>query len=252
MLSARVLCIAILLLQFSIARSQPRTHAYNTNAWLMYFGSHKFSNSLGLHTEVQWRRNEFFSENQQLLLRTGLEIHAKQHVRVTIGYAFVKTYPYGEFAVHQAFPEHRIWQQLLVPHELGKVKLTHRYRLEQRMIGNASTGQFQNGRYENRGRYMAKATVNLTNGGNPIFAAVYDEVFVNFGKDVGYNIFDQNRLYGAIGYTISPSMKLELGYLYQVVQLRTLDGNSLTKKIENNHTFQVGLFWNMRITRQDN
>ena len=220
-------------------------HAYNTNAWLMYFGSHKVSNSLGLHAEVQWRRNDLFSGNQQLLLRTGLEFYPRRDVRFTLGYAFVETYPYGEFAVEQAFPEHRIWQQLLLPQELGKVKLAHRYRLEQRMIGNSSTGQFENGRYENRARYMAKATINLSAGSNPFFAALYDELFINFGKEVGYNIFDQNRLYGAIGYTISPVLKLELGYLYQVVQLRTLDATSLRKRIENNHTFQVGLFSNM-------
>ena len=215
----------------------------------MYFGSHQVSNSLGLHAEVQWRRNDLFSENQQLLLRTGLEFYARPDLRFTLGYAFVETYPYGEFAVEQAFPEHRIWQQLLVPQELGKVKLTHRYRLEQRMLGNASTGRFENGRYENRARYMAKATINLSGGSKPVFAALYNEIFLNFGKQVGYNIFDQNRLYGAIGYTISPILKFEVGYLYQVIQLRTLDATSLRKKIENNHTFQLGLFSNMPLSK---
>lgn len=249
MIFARVLCVAFFSLHFSIAECQTRTHAYNTNAWLMYFGSHKVSNTLGLHAEVQWRRNDLFAENQQLLLRTGLEFYARPDVRFTLGYAFVETYPYGEFAVEQAFPEHRMWQQLLVPQELGKVKLAHRYRLEQRMIGNASTGRFENGRYENRARYMAKATINLSGGGNPVFVALYDELFINFGKDVGYNIFDQNRLYGAIGYTISPILKLEAGYLYQVVQLRTLDATALRNRIENNHTFQVGLFSNMPLSK---
>lgn len=243
------LFIAFLLIQSIISQAQTRTHAYNTNAWLMYFGSHKFSDKMGLHAEVQWRRSDVFSENQQLLLRTGLEYFARPDVRLTIGYGFIETYPYGEFAVPRSFPEHRIWQQLLVQQELGKIKLAHRYRLEQRMIGNATTGQFENGRYENRMRYMAKATVNITNGEHPIFAALYDEVFVNFGKDVGYNIFDQNRLYGAVGYTISPNFKMELGYLYQLVQLRSLDATSLNNRIENNHTIQIALFSNLAFTR---
>ena len=96
---------------------------------------------------------------------------------------------------------------------------------------------------------MAKATINLSGGSRPVFAALYDELFLNFGKQVGYNIFDQNRLYVAIGYTISPILKFEVGYLYQVVQLRTLDGTSLSKKIENNHTFQLGLFSNMPLSK---
>lgn len=241
----RVLLILSFLFQYLLIQAQTRTHAHNTNAWLMYFGNHKFSRNLGLHAEVQWRRSDFFSENQQLLLRTGLDFYTKSNLRLTVGYAFVETYPYGEFAAQHAFPEHRIWQQLLAQQDIGKLKLAHRYRLEQRMIGNASTGKFENGRYENRMRYMAKATVNITNGKRPIFAAFYDEVFINFGKDVAYNIFDQNRLYGAIGYSISPSLKAEVGYLYQVIQLRNLDATSSKNRIENNHTLQIGLFSNV-------
>lgn len=118
------------------------------------------------------------------------------------------------------------------------------------MIGNSSTGQFQNGRYENRVRYMAKATFNITNDDHPIFAAVYDEVFINFGKDVAYNIFDQNRLYGAIGYTISPTFKVELGYLYQIILLRNLDVATQKNQVENNHTLQIGLFSNLSFIKK--
>lgn len=250
MIGVRVSLFAFVLLQSFLVYGQTRTHAYNTNAWLMYFGNHKVSKHIGLHAEVQWRRSDVFSENQQLLLRTGLDFYLKPDRRITIGYGFIETYPYGEFAVQHAFPEHRIWQQLLVQQDLGKVKLAHRYRLEQRMIGNASTGRFENGRYENRMRYMAKATINVTNGNHPIFAALYDEAFINFGKDVGYNIFDQNRLYGAIGYSVSPTLKMELGYLYQVIQLRNLDGTSIKNRIENNHTLQIALFSNVSISKQ--
>jgi hypothetical protein len=221
-----------------------RTSTENTNTWFMYFGNHKFSDHFGLHAEVQWRRNDFFSKNQQVLLRTGLDYYLNNnHGRFTVGYAFIQTYPYGEFAVPNAFPEHRIWEQFLTSQKLGRVQLSHRYRLEQRMIGNASTGEFKDGRYENRMRYMAKATINISKGDRPIFLAAYDEIFLNFGEEVAYNLFDQNRLYGALGFTLSPSMKLELGYLYQAVQLRSLDLSSTPRnRIENNHTLQVALF----------
>ena len=206
---------------------------------------------MGLHAEVQWRRSEFFSKNQQLLIRTGLDFYLKPDLRFTVGYGFIETFPYGKFAVQHAFPEHRIWQQVLLQQTLASVKLSHRSRLEQRMIGDAATGRFEKGRYENRMRYMAKATVNITNGERPVFAALYDEVFINFGKDVGYNIFDQNRLYGAIGYSISPAWKVELGYLYQVILLRSLDATSLKNRIENNHTLQIALFSNLSFTRRN-
>jgi hypothetical protein len=231
-----------------------RANSDNTNAWLMYFGNHKLSDRIGIHAEIQLRRNEWFSASQQLLLRTGLDYYTKGGNRFTVGYAYVETHPYGDFPVANAFPEHRIWQQFLTSQTIGKVKLSHRYRLEQRMIGNASTGEIKNGRYENRFRYMAKATVNLTSGDHALFLAAYDEVFVNFGREVAYNIFDQNRLYGAIGITLSPHVKLELGYLNQIVQLRSLDSNTgvSRNKIENNHTLQIGLFCSLPLYNKKN
>lgn len=220
-----------------------RSRTANTNAWFMYFGNHKISERIGIHAEVQIRRHDIASEWQQLLLRTGIDYYLKDNHRITAGYAFIETHPYGTFAVPQSFPEHRLWQQFTTTQTLGKVNLNHRYRLEQRMIGNATTGEFKNGRYENRFRYMAKATMNITQSANPVFAALYNELFINFGKDVAYNIFDQNRLYGAIGFTFSPALKLEVGYLYQVVMLRNLELAATPKKrIEENHTLQVGLF----------
>jgi hypothetical protein len=241
-----VICLTVT----SLYGQSVRIHTTNTHAWLMYFGNHKFSERLGLHAEVQWRRHDLFAENQQLLLRTGLDYYLKSGPRLTVGYAFVETYPYGDFAVANAFPEHRIWQQLATTQTLGKVKLAHRYRIEQRMIGNAATGEFENGRFEHRFRYMAKATINFTEGEHPLFGAIYDEIFINAGKDVTYNLFDQNRAYAAIGYTFSPALKLELGYLYQLVQLRSLDaGAGIRNRIEDNHTLQVGLFSTFGFTK---
>lgn len=233
------------------AQETTRVNSSNTNAWLMYFGNHKFASQWGLHAEVQWRRHDVFAEDQQLLLRTGVDYYLKDNSRVTVGYAFVKTYPYGDFPVANAFPEHRTWQQFLTTQTFSKVKLSHRYRLEQRHIGNAATGEMKGGRYENRVRYMAKLVVPITKGKNPIFVSAYDEIFVNFGKEVAYNIFDQNRAYAAVGFTISPTVKLELGYLYQLVQLRSLDMTTQPKnKIENNHTLQIGVYSTLPFYKQ--
>jgi hypothetical protein len=234
--------ISILFHAGLIANAQTtRTHTTNTNAWFMYFGNHKFSERWGVHAEIQARRHEIISEPQQLLFRAGVDYYSKANNRVTIGYAFVETYPYGEFAVPNAFPEHRTWQQFLTTQTLGNFKLSHRYRLEQRLIGNAATGKFEDGRYENRMRYMARGVVNLSKKERPAYLAMYDEIFINFGKDVGYNLFDQNRIYAAIGIPLNANVKIEFGYLHQTVLLRTLDAGG-RNRIENNNTFQLAMY----------
>lgn len=226
-------------------QTNARNNTTNTNAWLMYFGNHKVSDKWGIHAEVQIRRNEVLQNWQQLLLRTGVDYYTNS-VRYTLGYAFIETYEYGEFPVAKAFPEHRIWQQALVSNPIGKFKLSHRYRLEQRWLGNSTTGEFDNGRYENRFRYMVRVNIPLQGSAiepGKFYVGLYNEVFVNFGGQVAYNVFDQNRSYGAIGYHLGKMGRIEVGYLYQLVQQRRLLLTTVPAQtvIENNHTFQISL-----------
>lgn len=232
-------------LVFTVQAQTSRVSATNTNSWWMYFGNHQISDRWGLHAEAQFRLYDGVSDWQQLLLRTGVNYYASQ-VRYTLGYAFVRTYPYGEYPVTMAFPEHRLWEQVLLNQTVGKVKLNHRYRLEQRWIGNSTTGEFEDVRYENRFRYMLRASIPLSGNKETgkFYLGLYDEVFVNAGKEVGYNFFDQNRAYAALGYQLGKIGKLEVGYLYQVVQQRRLLTTTTPPKLifEHNHTLQVGLY----------
>lgn len=230
---------------FRVQAQTTRVNTTNTNSWWMYFGNHQISARWGLHAEAQFRLYDGVSDWQQLLLRTGINYYAKQ-VRYTLGYAFVKTHPYGDFPVLNAFPEHRMWEQFLVSQKLGNVSLHHRYRLEQRWIGNTITGDFDDVRYENRFRYMLRATIPLQKNREKgkWYLGFYDELFINAGKEVAYNIFDQNRAYAALGYKLGKIGKIEMGYLYQVVQQRRLLEISNPPQLifEHNHTFQLALF----------
>src|SRR5687767_1912213 len=124
----KLLLVAMLILvaiQSTLAQQTIRKNVTNNNAWLMYFGNHKLTHRVGIHAEVQWRRHDGLGDDQQLLLRTGIDYYTKNNDRFTIGYAFIETYPYGDFAVPKAFPEHRIWQQFQTTQSIGKFKLSH-------------------------------------------------------------------------------------------------------------------------------
>ena len=51
------------------------------------------------------------------------------------------------------------------------------------------------------------------------YLAAYDEIFIGFGENVNENIFDQNRLGFILGYKINENIRLEAGYLNQILQL---------------------------------
>ena len=230
------------------AAQSPRRAVSQTNAWLMYFGSHKFTKRLGVHAEAQWRRADVVSSPQQLLLRTGLNYHFSPDAFATAGYCFVETYPYGELPVRATFPEHRLWEQLQLRSQFGRVEFTNRLRLEQRfsqlpvpqpeLPGIDQVWAPGEAVYTNRARPMIRASVpfkGATIEDGSLYISVYEEPFISFGKNVGTNIFDQNRAYAALGYKIPKWGRLEVGYLNQKV----FKGDGVG--VENNHTLQVGL-----------
>lgn len=213
------------------------------HGWYMYFGDHPLKDSRwGLHLEGQWRRDAVLPRAQQLLLRPALNYEVSKSLMLTAGYAWVSTHRYGEYPVRVPFPEHRIWQQALLKHSAGKVQLSHRYRLEQRFLGEQTplpdgSRRLDRYRYENRFRYLFRVMVPLR---GKYSLALYDEMMFNFGRNVAANVFDQNRAYAAVAYSLPRSSRLEVGYMNQILQQRN------GRIFESNHTLQIGIFSTMR------
>ncbi len=223
------------------------------NAWIMYFGNHMLNDRWGLHTEYQWRRAgreesaNIFQDWQQSLMRLGLDYYAKNQTQWTAGYGWIKTFQYGDQPVINSFNEHRIWEQFIVKNKIGRIDIQHRYRLEQRFIEQyklTSNNYYEQNGYvfRNRIRYRFLITVPLSRkelADNTLFLSVYDEPFLGFGKGIGKNILDQNRLYGALGWRFNKNFNIQLGYLNQYI-VKT-DGI----KAERNHTLQLGITYNL-------
>jgi hypothetical protein len=174
--------------------------------WLMYFGTHKISEKYSLHYETQLRNYEVISNFNQLLPRVGLNYHIDESSIVTAGYAFIPTQ--NEFDKgwgEEMVTENRIWQQFILKNVVGRIKIRHRYRLEQRWIKNEAFNS-----YKNRARYMLSLKVPISkNEESPLFISLYDEIFL----DISSTPFDQNRLFAALGYQVNKQMNFQVGYL---------------------------------------
>ncbi|MFM7300673.1 MAG: DUF2490 domain-containing protein, partial [Crocinitomicaceae bacterium] len=53
------------------------------HAWLTYLGNHKLTKKVGLHTEYQWRREDWFQNWQQSLLRIGIDYNINPNLSLT-------------------------------------------------------------------------------------------------------------------------------------------------------------------------
>jgi hypothetical protein len=171
-------------------------------------------------SDGQWRRAEVVTRWQQYQLRPGLNYHARPNVLVTLGYAFTRTYPYGEIPVARAFPEHRIYQQALVTQRRTNVTFQHRLRMEQRFIQYPNT--HTSWTYQNPFRYLAKVEVPLairTDGSTSWYLPALDEILIGIPPNFGARPFDQNRLFAGVGYALGRT-KFEAGYLNQFLGQR--------------------------------
>lgn len=206
----------------TISNAQSRLSDHNQIGWLSTTITPSISKTLSGHIEYQWRRNNFVTEWQQSLLRLGLNYKIHPQVTLHMGYGWIETYPYGEYTlagVPKQFPEHRLYEQVVVNAPIGKANLAHRLRIEQRWLGRLHSISSEGADeyiYLNRARYMPRLDIPLN---DKWFAAAYDEIFIGFGKNVGENVFDQNRIGLLVGYKANPSFRIEGGFINQIVQL---------------------------------
>lgn len=211
--------VVILLLTFSICTGSLYAQEANdkTGNWLMYWGTNRVSKKVSIWTEAQYRLYEIVSNRNQLLLRTGLIYHLENSASLSAGYAYVKTWSFDEDRNDAVTSnENRLWEQLILKNNLWRIDFEHRYRLEQRWVKTEVT------EYSTRMRYRLLLLLPLNKEKlkpETFFFVTYNEIFLNIN---GGEIFDQNRLYFALGYQFSSIGQVQAGYLFQMLQRETL------------------------------
>ena len=226
-----------------IASAQRQTYS-NTNAWFQISGDVALNERWAVLFDASNRRSGPIEQTMANFVRAGLAYEVNDNVRVAVGGNYSKSYPYGEIPAAYPVPEWRIWEQVQLHHSIGKVDLTHRYRLEQRKRGLRSDPDVddtdvwaRSGRF----RYQVKGTLPLrgesVEPGEPYLSAS-NEIFISYGENVQYNVFDQDRAQFIFGYRMNRNWRVETGFMEHVV----FKSNGID--VEHNHTLTFGLTFN--------
>ena len=254
----RYLLLFVLLSTASFGQ-QNRIIDRNAIGWYVYNGDHKLSKRWVLHTEYQWRRVELIRSWQQSLARIGLGYKLTDKVKLGSGYTFFTTFPYGDYPVADAgVPtiESRTHEDIQISDKVGIVKLSHRFRLEQRWLGlgaDTNPRQIEGWEYQNRARYQISGTVPLkgvTIDDGEWYVNFFDELFIGFGRNVEQNIFNQNRISGGLGYQIQDTFKIELNYLNQISQHPKIDPITNKPVFEINNGFRLNIKYDLDFSGQ--
>ncbi|MFT4585757.1 MAG: hypothetical protein ACI915_005355 [Gammaproteobacteria bacterium] len=184
-------------------------------AWYMYLWNTSLPDSqFGFQGDVQHRNWDLGGDLEQLLVRGGLSWSPENsNSKYTFGYAHITSGVFGPSS--SSTEENRIYQEASIPQRYGeKLFVTHRLRLEQRWVENQD--------FRNRFRYFLNLNYPLNRsdlGRGSVYVSFYNEIFLNLEKDIGNNrrvdIFDRNRTYLGLGYSLTDKARFQFGYMHQ-------------------------------------
>ncbi len=180
--------------------------------WFAYFGSHRVADRWSIWLEGQHRNFNFLGDLEQAFVRTALLYDLpKANSQLGAGYGFFHTASYKAGTDEKTFSnENRIYQQFLTRQRFGRVYLSHRYRLEERFLPTGFRARFRYSMALN----LCLNKPEMTKG--TLYFSAYNELFINAKT----SIFDRDRLYGGVGYAVTPTLRFETGLMYQLFEVR--------------------------------
>ncbi|MEK6482097.1 DUF2490 domain-containing protein [Catalinimonas sp. 4WD22] len=183
--------------------------------WLRYYNKVSLADQWQVNTEIDTRWFVFSNRQHQWLIpRITLHYQIKEAHDVGVGGAyFLQALPQDENqTVKSIRPEIRPHQEYNLYQYLGEVKVSHRYKIEERFFLKTTEN---NAAFNFRFRYKVQTQIPITKKENHylISLIIFDEVMFNAGKDIFYNIFDQNRMYAGALVKLSKHWSTEIGYM---------------------------------------
>ena len=192
--------------------------------WFGYVSQTRLSEHWGIWLDLHLRTQEDFVKDLSTgIIRTGITYFASDRLRFTAGYAYANFFPADNHpGVSQ--PEHRPWQQVYWQVPGKRSRLVNTIRLEQRYRRKIKDeDELADGYSFNfRARYNTALLLPLSRkafAANTFSLSMNNELFVNFGKQIVNNYFDQNRLLIGFAYHVSSKDYLQLGYMNLFQQL---------------------------------
>jgi len=219
--------VIILVVVFSInissadAQSTQKEINRQDQSWISLNSTVRLSEKWGFIVDLHERRNNFIKDAGFHFIRFGADYWLKDNITAAAGYAHLWSAP-NRTEWKTFTNENRLYQQLQVISKISAVTVLQRVRNEQRwqqkIANDKPTGE---NKFTNRVRYVLSLTIPVCNNSAIPSLIISDELAVQFGKEVLYNTFDQNRLFIGVKQTLSKHLSFDLGYMLVTQQKTT-------------------------------
>lgn len=234
----RLLLLALIMIPAGALRAQKNISRQHL-IWEGVFIKLEVNDKWYWQNEIQERHFVSPMAHHQFLFRSHLHRYiANTGWDASVGMSLFLQNPNDpEAPVKLTVPELRPHIEVAYSQKLTKLKFDHRFRTEARFFHNTNHTRteledgfgFGNFRF----RYRLQATIPLWRvfTDHDLRLKLSDELHVNMGKKILTNIFDQNRIYVALNYELTPNVNVEAGYLNWFQQ--TPDGQFYNRDILN-------------------
>lgn len=200
--------------------------------WVSINSTVRLSNKWGFALDLHERRNNFIKDPSFSIIRFGVSYWLKENLTIAVGLGHMWQAP-AKSTWNTIANENRIYEQVQLTTKTGRVNLLQRIRNEQRwqekIVNDKRTGD---NKFTNRVRYLLSFGIPVFKNEKWPSLILSDEVCVQFGKEIVYNAFDQNRLFVGIKQKISKVISFDMGYMLLYQQ------RSTGYQYDLNHTFR--------------
>ncbi|WKN45771.1 DUF2490 domain-containing protein [Tunicatimonas pelagia] len=189
-----------------------------TGIWHGVYTKYQIGERLFYYGEYHVRRTDYYQNMRNLYLRFGVTYLLDKYLEVTGGFVNPYTWasdPEDTERFDPVVPEFRFWEQLLYVQSVGRVKFYHQLRFEQRWKRKNDIGADY--KYSNRWRYRFTTYVPIndyTLRPGVLFGSFYNEIFIQNGKHIQYNNFEENRTVLGLGYILNNSLQFQAMYMW--------------------------------------
>jgi len=223
--------------------AQQKIVSERTHTWLQYFLNLKLYKKWSVHFDGGYRsQNDFIKNPHQWLVRIGGVHHFNPDTYLTAGMAYFSHFTRNT-SKNYFRSEYRPYMRLTCINKVNRMQIQHRYRGELRNIQKGSKdGKLNDYLTYVRLGYQINFQYPLIGdsfGEGVPYLILYDELFVNFGKQAQNN-FDQNRACLGLGYGLTKNLTMSIGYQYIYVQ-RNRDN------FENVHSIRLNFIHNINL-----
>ncbi|SMO73260.1 DUF2490 domain-containing protein [Solitalea koreensis] len=230
-----MLCLPVLV--FAQSASEKEIN-HQSQVWVSINNTFRINEHWGALADFHIRRNDFLADPSFYFIRGAANYWIKDNITAALGYGHMWLAPTQE-DWHTFANENRIYQQFQVNSKFGRSFILQRLRNEQRwqqkIVDDQRTDDYK---FTDRVRYLFSYTYTIFQNKYLPSLVVADEILIQFGKEVVYNAFEQNRIFFGVKQNIRSSLSFDFGYMNVYQQ------KSSGYQYDMNHTLRLFFYYN--------